>query len=110
MRLLEYSFLISFALGEQLVIDAVDSAVAQQVAKFKAYIDYSGPTEAEAAAASSNATHAASPKVKVNHGVPKEKIGTPYWYEAITHQGKAAFNTNATYNVFRNVMTYGAVG
>lgn len=110
MRLLAYSFLISFALGEQLVIDAVDSAVAQQVARFKAYIDYSGPTEAETAAASSNATHAASPKVKVNHGVPKEKIGTPYWYEAITHQGKAAFNTNATYNVFRNVMTYGAVG
>ena len=115
MRLLAYSFFIPFALGEKLVIDTVDSAVAQQLAKFKAYVNYQGVSDAELAPSPTNATHKAAPKVEVDEGAlgPKKKFGavtTPYWYETITHQGKAAFNTNTTYAVFRNVMTYGAKG
>ncbi|KAK0642444.1 Glucan 1 [Lasiodiplodia hormozganensis] len=34
----------------------------------------------------------------------------PYWLENIKHQGKAAFNSNSTYAVFRNVKSYGAKG
>lgn len=33
-----------------------------------------------------------------------------YWMDEITHQGVAAFNPNSSYVVYRNVMTYGAVG
>ena len=115
MRLLAYSFFIPFALGEKLVIDTVDSAVAQQLAKFKAYVNYQGATDAELAPSPTNASHKAAPKVEVDEGAlgPKKKLGavtTSYWYETITHQGKAAFNTNTTYAVFRNVMTYGAKG
>ncbi|KAI5827019.1 glycoside hydrolase family 55 protein [Schizophyllum commune Tattone D] len=33
-----------------------------------------------------------------------------FWLESITHQGKAAFNDDASYTVFRNVKDYGAVG
>lgn len=36
---------------------------------------------------------------------------TQFWYEAITKQGTAAFNTNpSAYKVYRNVKDYGAVG
>lgn len=35
----------------------------------------------------------------------------PYWLEQIKHQGGSAFNVNATtYQVFRNVKDFGAVG
>ena len=37
--------------------------------------------------------------------------GEPFWLENIKHQGQPAFNPNGTsYEVFRNVMDYGAVG
>lgn len=34
----------------------------------------------------------------------------PYWMEQIKHQGVASFNPDSTYQVFRNVKNYGAVG
>lgn len=35
----------------------------------------------------------------------------PFWLQEITHQGTAAYNPNAaTYQVFRNVKDFGAVG
>jgi glucan 1,3-beta-glucosidase len=34
----------------------------------------------------------------------------PYWLEDIKHQGRAAFNNNTSYQIFRNVKTYGAKG
>jgi glucan 1,3-beta-glucosidase len=35
----------------------------------------------------------------------------PYWLQNIRHQGKAAYNSNPdTYQVFRNVKEFGAVG
>ena len=36
--------------------------------------------------------------------------GAPFWLEQIKHQGTAAFNTNSTYKVFRNVKDFGAKG
>ena len=33
-----------------------------------------------------------------------------FWLESITHQGKAAFNDDASYTVFRNVKDFGATG
>ncbi|KAH7912071.1 glycoside hydrolase family 55 protein [Hygrophoropsis aurantiaca] len=34
----------------------------------------------------------------------------PYWMETIPHRGKSAFNNDTSYEVFRNVKDYGAVG
>ncbi|ORY17961.1 pectate lyase superfamily protein-domain-containing protein [Clohesyomyces aquaticus] len=34
----------------------------------------------------------------------------PYWLENIKHQGAAAFNSDSTYQVFRNVKDFGAKG
>ncbi|KAH7904582.1 pectate lyase superfamily protein-domain-containing protein [Hygrophoropsis aurantiaca] len=37
--------------------------------------------------------------------------GDPYWLQTITHQGTSAFNANpSSYQVFRNVKDFGAVG
>lgn len=33
-----------------------------------------------------------------------------YWLDQITHQGVAAFNSNSSYVVYRNVQNYGAKG
>jgi hypothetical protein len=33
-----------------------------------------------------------------------------YWMEQIAHRGKSAFNPDASYQVFRNVKDFGAVG
>jgi glucan 1,3-beta-glucosidase len=38
-----------------------------------------------------------------------KRQSTPYWYETITHQGISAFGPSG-YEVFRNVMDYGAKG
>ena len=41
---------------------------------------------------------------------PTANPACSYWYENLKHQGIAAFNTNASYVVYRNVKDYGAVG
>ena len=111
MKLLACSLILPLVLGEQLVIPAVQSDIAQQLSSFSLYTAYEGPTgTASAIVASSSA--AAAPKVKVNAVAVPAAATTPYpyWYETITHQGKAAFNTDTGYAVFRNVKTYGAKG
>lgn len=110
MKLLAYSLLLPLVLGEQFVIPAVQKNIAQQLSSFSLYTAYEGPTgTALAIVASSSA--AAAPKAKVNAAaVPVPAAAYPYWYETIAHQGKAAFNTNTGYTVFRNVKTYGAKG
>ena len=110
MKLLAYSLLVPLVLGEQFVIPAVQKDIAQQLSSFSLYTAYEGPTgTASAIVASSSA--AAAPKAKVNaFAAPAPAAAYPYWYETITHQGKAAFNPTAGYTVFRNVKTYGAKG
>ncbi|TEB08672.1 pectin lyase-like protein, partial [Coprinellus micaceus] len=34
----------------------------------------------------------------------------PYWLETIAHRGTAAYNSNPSYQVFRNVKDFGAKG
>jgi glucan 1,3-beta-glucosidase len=38
------------------------------------------------------------------------KYEEPFWLEKMKHQGKAAFNPDADYQVFRNIKDFGAVG
>lgn len=45
-----------------------------------------------------------------NFEPPQALPSAPFWLESITHQGNAAFHRNASYQVFRNVRDYGAVG
>ena len=99
---------LPFALGEQLVIPAVQSAVAEQLSRFDKYTSYKGnPTVV---------LPTATPHVHVNALAAPAAVAPavanvlPYWYESIAHQGKAAFNTNPGYTVYRNVKDYGAKG
>ncbi|KAF1965868.1 beta-1,3-exoglucanase [Bimuria novae-zelandiae CBS 107.79] len=39
-----------------------------------------------------------------------DSCDAPYWVEQIAHQGVASFNNDTSYQVFRNVKDYGAVG
>ena len=117
MRLLPYFLVLSLALGKELVIPAVQKNIANQLDRFKAYTSYKGPTGA--AASASNSSKASNSTGKIHVVSPENAPGvvakpvavtTPYWYETITHQGKAPFQSNATYPVYRNVMLYGAKG
>lgn len=42
--------------------------------------------------------------------LPATAFCEPYWLENVKHQGVASFNSNSTYQVFRNVKDYGAAG
>lgn len=99
---------LPLALGEQLVIPFVQEAVAKELASFNKYTAYNGPTGAAKAALAATSP-AAAPNAQVN-AVAAPAASYPYWYEHITHQGKAAFNSNTGYTIFRNVKTYGAKG
>ena len=104
---------LPLTLGEQLVISFVQEAVAKELARFSEYTAYDGPTGTAAAAlAATSAAQVAAPKAKVNALAAPAAVTAPYpyWYETITHQGKAAFNSNTGYTVFRNVKSYGAKG
>ena len=110
MKLLAYCLILPLALGEQLVIPAVQSVVADQLAKYAAYAAYQGPTGPAAAAAAPHANANAIAAPADANAAPAVSNPYPYWYEAIAHQGKAAFNPNTAYTVFRNVKSYGAKG
>ena len=110
MRLITLFSILPLALGEKLVIPAVEKAVAAQKEQFSAYTDYiEGPTGVAKSIASK-----ATPKVLAQVVKSQAKVAVaaaaPYWYEDITHQGISAFNGNAGYKVYRNVKDYGAVG
>lgn len=77
-------------------IPQVDAAVQQMLSKFGSYVGYHGPSgQAAAQAENWHPEHAPSPATYNNGG---------YWLEQIKHQGVAAFNPNAGYQIFRNVM------
>lgn len=46
----------------------------------------------------------------VNSTANSTSQGVPYWLEQIKHQGVSSFNTNSSYQVFRNVKDFGAKG
>lgn len=45
-----------------------------------------------------------------NTSAPVCSTANPYWLEHIHHQGVSAFNTDRSYQVFRNVKDFGAKG
>lgn len=85
-----------------LQIPAVESAVHRMTSQFSKYVQYSGPTGHAAA-------QLAKP-TKVNNAAQATSAACSYWYANIAHQGVAAFNSNSSYKVYRNVMDYGAKG
>lgn len=107
MKLLPFLLSVPLVLGEKLVIPEVENAVSAQLKEFSKYTAYTGPT-----GAAKSAALAPTPKVfaQVLAASPAAAAATPYWYETIAHQGKAAHNPNTTYAIFRNVKSYGAKG
>lgn len=80
-------------------ISQVASVVSVATSSFAPAVTYAGPT-------GSASTAKASPQV-----VPATEAAAPYWLESITHQGISAFNSDpASYQVFRNVKSFGAKG
>lgn len=109
MHLLLYLSCLSLALGDKLVIPEVQAAEASQLHDFSKYTAYAGPTGTAKAVALAP-TPKVLAQVLVQQAAAAVATAAPYWYETIQHQGKAAFNANSTYQVFRNVKTYGAKG
>ena len=81
-------------------IPEIDSAVGFVLSKFHQYPAYHGPT-----GTATTALHTS--KTPIPTSTP---TCAPYWLETIKHQGVAAFNPNAGYQVFRNVKDFGAKG
>lgn len=115
MRFLTCLLLAPFALGEQLVIPEVQAAIAGQLSRFSKYTSFKGTATVATPTSAPHVTvnAVAAPAVAEDRAVVAPGAATtpsPYWYETIAHQGKAAFNTNASYVVYRNVKSYGAKG
>ena len=75
-------------------IPQVEAAVQQMLSKFSPHVGYRGPS-GNAAAQAKGWHPKLTPPPAANTGA--------YWLEQIKHQGVAAFNPNAGYQVFRNV-------
>lgn len=74
---------------------------------FAPVVTSAGPTGSASSALASSSTT----KVVPNLGAATPAAAAPYWLESITHQGISAFNLNpASYQVFRNVKSFGAKG
>ncbi|KAI0411251.1 glycoside hydrolase family 55 protein [Xylaria grammica] len=103
MRFASFAGLVlPFALGEKLVIPAVEEAVSLQLAEFNHYyVDAANKTLDSPGTLSFNDAR----------GIEQRTTGSSYWYETIAHQGISAFNDDpTTYKVYRNVKDYGAKG
>lgn len=83
-------------------IPEVDADVHSMLEEFGKWTHYQGPTGTDSAAQAAKTKR--PPK-------PDQASCSPYWLETIKHQGRAAFNANpGGYQVFRNVMDFGAKG
>jgi glucan 1,3-beta-glucosidase len=87
-------------------ISQVSSAVQLATSSFAPAVKYVGPT------GSASSILVKSSTTKVSAQVAAATVGSaPYWLESVTHQGISAFNSNpASYQVFRNVKSFGAKG
>jgi glucan 1,3-beta-glucosidase len=90
----------------QLSIPQVSSVVSSVTSSFAPAVTYAGPTGSASAALKTSSTTKISSAI-----VAATSAAAPYWLESITHQGISAFNSNpASYQVFRNVKSFGAKG
>lgn len=101
MRLLAALPLLVAAVVADYEPQAVMSAARSMTAKYHAHVDYKGPTGTATAVLTSKPT---------GQPTPTPSGCAPYWLEDIKHQGVAAFNPTAGYQVFRNVRDFGAKG
>jgi glucan 1,3-beta-glucosidase len=86
----------------------MDDIVSMAMEPFEQYTSFDAPTEIASIAAAAVETNAV---IAQNVLAEAAAADTAYWLADITHQGKAAFNSNpSTYTVFRNVKDYGAKG
>jgi glucan 1,3-beta-glucosidase len=94
--------------GQLLDIPAVDELVQSALRPLADWTDYDGPT----GTASSDLTKSTKATVHANIAIEAAAVtDASYWLASISHQGKAAFNSNpSSYTVFRNVLDYGAKG
>ncbi|RDW84364.1 hypothetical protein BP6252_01954 [Coleophoma cylindrospora] len=84
--------------SEKLAIPEVDTVVGKVIDRLGDYVKYHGNDSV----AGNISSHDGMASV-----LPRQ--ATPYWYEAIAHQGISAFGTSG-YTVYRNVKDYGAKG
>jgi glucan 1,3-beta-glucosidase len=104
-RLLCFALLVATAITQPAhQIPWVESVVHSATSEFTPFITYDGPTGSGYSFPSPRPTGTQQP-------TPSPTTSAcSYWMEEIEHQGVAAFNPNATYQVFRNVKDYGAKG
>ena len=82
----------------------VHKYVQSMLSEYHHYTDYGGPSPTWW-------HHHPHPPMPTHPYPPPPKHKCDYWLADIKHQGVAAFNPNpATYQVFRNVKDFGAVG
>lgn len=92
--------------GAKVSISQVSSVVSLATSSFAPAVTYAGPTGSASSVSAKSSTTKVSPQV-----VAATAAAAPYWLESITHQGISAFNSNpASYQVFRNVKSFGAKG
>jgi glucan 1,3-beta-glucosidase len=104
---------LAFAQHVHLEIPEVKSITESMLRQFSEYTAYTGPTAAipSAAPASSSAAATDAPSLRTQSLAAADDASCSYWLEDIKHQGYAAFNANpGSYQVFRNVKDFGAVG
>jgi len=88
----------------QVSILQVSSAVSSATSSF-------APGSASSALASSSTAKVAPQAVAATPAAAAAAAHSPYWLESIAHQGISAFDSNpASYQVFRNVKSFGAKG
>jgi glucan 1,3-beta-glucosidase len=104
-RLLCVALLATNALAQhQHQIPWVESMVHSATSQFTPWITYQAPTGTGFSFPNPRPTETQQP-------IPNPTASAcSYWMEEIQHQGIAAFNPNASYQVFRNVKDYGAKG
>lgn len=88
----------------QIVIPQTERYVSSMLNRFSEYTDFTATATSLLRPLTAVATAAATP-------VPSPaSYCSSFWMENIPHQGKAAFNNDNGYTVFRNVKSFGAKG
>lgn len=103
MRSALFLFLAPLLSAEQIVIPAVESAVAQLLSRFSQYTSFKGTATVASLPTSRVVKDLTAPEARLAQAVAAPAAAnapSPYWYETIMHQGKAAFNANAKYVVY----------
>ena len=98
---------VSPAAAAQVSILQVSSVVSSATSSFAPAVNYAGPTGSASSALKTSSMSMVTPKI----AAATQSATPPYWLETIAHHGISAFNSApASYQVFRNVKSFGAKG